>query len=156
MSPSHGDLLPSIARQLALLGTLVVLGCRETVGPLPPGGTSFVLRSLDAKPVPVLEYENSLVRIYLAADTLVFDGWGRYADVSVRFDSTGGTVSELRQSLSGSYQLRGDTIQFRYDCPPNALCSGPPVGWWEADGSLVVAYRNGKAWSSVKRYEQVR
>jgi hypothetical protein len=150
--------LPSIARRLALLGTLVVLGCRETVGPLSGDGGTFVLRSLDAKPVPVLQYESTKLRQYLAADTMAFDGRSSVATITVvRIDSVGVAYTEVqRYPGTMEYRIRGDTIDFHYDCPPYALCASPPIGWREADGSLVVAYRSGKAWSNVKRYEQVQ
>ena len=150
------------------LGTLLTAAafatgaCTSSTAPTDPAlrafvGT-FVLQSFDGAAVPFLRMDYGTTRRYLVADTLVADGQGRYTQVEVtRIDSVGRPYSTTqRQAWAGAYAVRADTLDFPYNCPPNALCVRPPVGWRKADGSLVIAYPSTQGFMQVSQFVRVR
>jgi hypothetical protein len=150
-------LLPVRPRQLVALGALVILGCTSPTDPRGSLLGTFVLRSLDSKPVPALQYDNTFARYYVVAEALMFDGRGRGATTTVT------RVDSIRRSFSASqnvayraeYAVRGDTIDFPFTCPSNALCVAPPVGWRLPNGGLVIASRTPTGFTFVKQYDQL-
>ena len=150
------------------LGTLLAAAafatsaCTSSTAPTDPAlrafvGT-FVLQSFDGAPVPVLRLDYGTTRQYLVADTVVADGQGRYTRVAVtRIDSVGRPYSTTqRQAWAGAYAVRADTLDFPFNCAPNALCLSPPVGWRKADGSLVIAYPSFQGFKQVSQFVRVR
>ena len=143
---------------IVAIGALCLAACRDSVSPERSLRGAFALRSVDSKPLPLLQYDYSLTRAYLGADTLVFDGRGNLSRVTVsRIDSVQSTYSRVEQTTaSGTYRIRNDTIEFPFTCPPGAYCIDPPVGWRLPGGGLVTAYRTTTGFASFKIYEPVR
>lgn len=153
------------SRHLGTLLTAAALAtsaCTSSTAPADPAlrvfvGT-FVLQSFDGAAVPVLRQDDGTMRQYLVADTVVADGQGRYTRVAVtRSDSIGRPYSTTqRHAWAGAYAVRADTLDFPVNCPPNALCVPPPVGWRKVDGSLVIAYPTFQGFQAVSQFVRVR
>jgi hypothetical protein len=135
---TRGPLLFTIAMLLAA-------SCTEPpVAPPHVFVGTFVLRSIDGQPIPILEVSAPAYHVTIVADTIVSDGRGRYTrrDV-VEIDSLGASHSETRSTLdSGMYVARagGDTIEFPYPCPTNAVCSPPPFAVLEPTGDMLFVH----------------
>ena len=149
---------------IAVLAAVAIgsVACASSTAPTDPAlrafvGT-FVLQTFNGAPVPVLQLDYGTTRQYLVTDTVVADGQGRYTRVSVtRSDSVGRAYSiTQRHAWSGTYAVRADTLDFLFNCPPNALCIRPPVGWRMANGSLVIAYTSTQGFQSVSQFVRLR
>ena len=134
-------------RELALTVATVTLLCAGCSDATSPGfwmlHGSYALRTVASAPLPVLQWEDSYARHYIVADTLVFDGRHTVDHITVtRTDSITNAYSQLdRQRYASDYRVRGDTVDFIFRCPPNAMCIAPPVAWLEPDYKLVYAFR---------------
>lgn len=148
-------------RLLILVTALAAAACSPSTAP-DPTLRAFVgvyaLASVDGIQLPVLQLDYSTTRQYLVADTIAANGTGHYTRVTVtRSDSVGKTYSAFtRQSITGAYEVRGDTVDFVMSCPPGALCVNPPIGWLSADGSFTLAYRLTTGFQFVSRYYRAR
>ena len=146
-------------RSVACLVAIVFLGACHDQSPPPLAlGSPYVLASLDGQQPPILQFDNGVVRQYFAADTLRLYQDGTYSDAVVtRTDSVGKGYSALQQGTgTGHYQLRGDAIEFAFDCPLNASCIAPPIGSRAPDGSITLAYQMGKGFGFVRRFVPTR
>jgi hypothetical protein len=146
----------------SLIAVVIVLagGCAEPTDPTDPALRSlegtFVLQSVDSKPVPVLQVEYTYTRQFLLADTLWADGRGHYTRATITaIDSVGRTYRSIqRRMATGAYGIRGDTVDFPFKCPFGALCISPPVGWRLADGGLVLAQPHTTGFMFVSRFQR--
>ena len=127
-----------------LAAALLVAGCNDATAVVrsPLRGT-YALRTVDGAPLPYLQLENSLIRQYVLADTLVFDGKQTVAHITaLRIDSVAHPHSDFRRDAGAyTYRLRGDTVEFVYSCPFGAYCLAPPVAWLKPGYRLGYAYR---------------
>jgi hypothetical protein len=133
-------------------------GCAEPTDPaLRSLAGTFVLQSVDSMPLPVLQLDYTTTRQSLVADTLWADGRGHYSRATITaVDSVGRPYREIhRITITGAYTIRGDTVDFPFKCPPEAMCIEPPVGWRLADGDLVIAERRTTGFALVSRFHQV-
>jgi hypothetical protein len=147
--------LKTACRLLAVLASAAAAGCADSTAPRNATGV-FVLRSFDGQPLPALTQDYPTLRFFLVADTIVFYANGEYTERSVvRVESTQPpSVSDQGGATDGTFAIRGDSIDFRFRCPPGALCIMPPLAWRSADG-FTTAYRSTTGLIEVKHYEQV-
>jgi hypothetical protein len=119
---------------------------------------TFVLQTVDGTPVPAVRAEDSRARQSLLADTLWSDGKGNYERATMyALDSIGRPYHLVSRSKSaGTYSIRGDTVDFHFTCPANALCIQPPVGWRETDVDFVVANRGTNGFVYVLRFLKIQ
>ena len=111
-----------IATVVALLACLP--GCDAVLTPDLATG-AYALRSGSSDVL-----QNPSVRIQIVADTLWLQGDGTARRVLRQFLDYG-TYPDTTLTSEESYRYRrsGRTIEFEYQCPPNALCSAPPHLW---------------------------
>lgn len=142
---------------LPLLGALLAAACSApTIGTRYGVGT-FVLRTVDGQPLPALTQVSSTLRAYVLSDTIRWYSSGEYDEMQLRRDEfiSPPSVAIQRVFTSGRYVVRGDSVQFMPDCPPNALCAAPPFASRAPDGTITTAFRSASGLSLVKRYQQV-
>ena len=152
---------PSLPPSLTLVTALCAAACSSSTAP-DPALRAFVgvyaLASVDGTPLPVLQLDYSTTRQYLVGDTVTADGTGHYSRVTVtRTDSVGKSYTAFsRQSVTGAYDVRADSVDLIVTCPPGALCVNPPIGWLSTDGSFTLAYRFTTGFKFVSHYYRVR
>jgi hypothetical protein len=137
----------------------LVLGCTSpTDAALGSLTGTYVLQSVDGAAVPVLQVGYTTFRQYLVTDTVVADGRGHYSRVRIteKVSTVGDYRDITRGAWTGTYTIRGDTVDFPYTCPMGAMCLAAPVGWRTADGSLVIADRRTTGFMFVSRFLRVQ
>jgi hypothetical protein len=156
--PNSMRIASSGLRTLIVWVGIAAIGCAEPTDPtLRALEGTFVLQSVDGKPVPVLRLEYTYTREYLLTDTLWADGRGHYTRTTVTaIDSVARPYREIQaRTRTGEYTIRGDTVDFAFSCPPLASCILPPIGWRLTDSEWVIAERGDPGFFFVSRFRRV-
>ena len=128
-------------------------GCHDPVAPLVVPST-YVARAVNGAPLPVAAFGDPTNPITLLADTIYLYPLGIAERVSIyrdpaRAEPTVGPANRVQHA----YEVRGNVLGFRSDCPINANCLGAPEGLLSADRRKLLL----RMWPSgpVARYDRV-
>ena len=149
--------MPHKRRLLLLLGTVLAAACSDPTTPTRNLVSLFVLRTVDAQPLPRLITQYATQRSSLVADTIRWYDPGEYDETQVLRDESSAPpdISIRSVRYHGRYAIRGDSVLVTFDCGPGASCIGAPFASLAADGTLTTAYRSATGLTFVRRYEQV-
>jgi hypothetical protein len=119
--------LPSIASVL-----LLATGCHNPSAPVVVP-SSYVARTIEGRSLPVTLQHGGATDVALLADTLHLYPLGVAERISLyRLTRFGGAVTVDTIRAQESYTIRGDSLRFDRDCPPEA-CVSPPGGIFSSD-----------------------
>ena len=125
------------------------IGCHDVSGP-PTMPAHYLLRAINGRPVPTFlsPIPESPTVMY---STLFLDGAGNAIVIENRRVMI--SPGEVTYTTNYSYTIRGETIEFHIQCPPDALmiCAGPPIGTF-VNSHLLVDFSGGQN-SLVYDYE---
>jgi hypothetical protein len=126
---------------LCLAGAVLTLAACTEPQSDPPGAFqgTYVLQSVDGKPIPILMPSTAPFSMTLVADTFVFDVSGHYTRRLVESidDSLTGSHHVNSTLDSGVYVAKDDTIEFPHPCIVNGVCVIQPFGVLEPSGDLL-------------------
>lgn len=125
---------------LLLLPAIVGIACEEPTG-LSPEVATYVARTVNGEPVPAPLRKNASFELLVIADTLRFGVFGLAEWTQVRRTTVEGVAREVEVTRTeSSYEVRGDSIYFRFPCPRDADCAPPPVGVLSADRRHLLVH----------------
>lgn len=118
---------------LVLLTAIVGTACDEPTA-LGPVHSTYVARTVNGEPVPAPLLKNASYELLVVADTLRFGLFGQAEWTQVRRTTVEGMARDVEVTRTeSSYHVRGDSVYFRFPCPPDADCAPPPYGVLSAD-----------------------
>ena len=111
-------------RRIALVAAIgSTIGCHDSSGPTGTP-TGYTLVSINGRSLPTF-YSPIPEAPTITYGTLWLDGVSHAVITEHRKDMSG---QEVSYTSNLTYTITGDSIQFEYNCPPNASCVRPPKG----------------------------
>jgi hypothetical protein len=122
------------SRSLPLVcAVILTTACQNPSAPLVVP-SSYVARSVEGTPLPATFIHGGMTDVALLADTIHLYPLGVAERISIyRRTAIGYPVTIDTTRSQESYTVRGDSLLFHRDCPPNANCVAPPAGIFSAD-----------------------
>ena len=125
--------------------------CHDVTGP-PPLPATYVLASINGRPLPTPFSPVPEAPVILNS-TLFLDGTGNA--VLTEWQQVMIAPGQVTYSTNYTYTIQDNTIEFHFQCPPDALalCASPPVGTFlnshlyltfgTGDNKVIYDYRLG-------------
>jgi hypothetical protein len=137
---------------LLLLAANLAVACDDPTG-FSPVLATYVARTVNGAPIPGPLLQNPNYELLVVADTLRFGPFGDAEWTRVRRTTVAGVAQEVEIARTEySYRIRGDSVLFVVQCPPDADCAPWPRGVFSSDRRhLVVQLELPEA---VLEYEQ--
>lgn len=145
----------SLARLAVILLTAACAACLD--GSVRDEAGTYVLRTVGDSTVPFARYQSGDYRIITVADTIVLDGEDGARESSVaRIETSTNPGTDYFSNGASRYAMRGDTVEFVFTCPPNAMCASPGVGYKLVAGGMVTFPLDRSNAVATSRFEKIR
>lgn len=136
-----------------------LVGCRD--GPASPyAGTTYVLERIDGAAMPVARFASAQFTETVLADTIQLlapfrrSRWVTYTRRQMPLaDPPADEIDRAERNYP--YEVRRDTLRFRYVCRDTGDCLAPPWGTFSSGGAMLTVRTDAITHVSVREYRRI-
>ena len=123
------------ARYSLALALLIACGGDDSTGPRSIAG-SYVLRSINGDPVPILAYEEPDYKVEIVSGNVVLDADGSFTDTHVLRETDGATITVATIPCTGTWTQSGNSLLLSEDVSND--CGVEAGVEWDGSNTLTV------------------